>query len=72
MEKTAVVLVKRQVPHPKYKKNITVTTKYLAHNELEDVTVGTVVRIENSARKLSARKRFVVAEICPQDGCMSN
>lgn len=71
MTKTAVVMVKRQVPHPKYKKNMTVTTKYLAHNEMEDVVVGSVVRIENAGRKLSANKRHVVVEICAQDGCQN-
>ncbi len=61
-EKTVVVAVAEHTPHPKYKKIITTTKKYKAHNEELECAVGDEVRlIEN--RPLSKTKLWKVAEI---------
>ena len=61
MTKTVVVRVDRQVMHPKYRRYIRRTTKFMAHDET-GAGVGDKVRIEES-RPLSARKRWRVVEI---------
>jgi len=57
--KTVVVRVARRVMHPVYKKYITRSKKYSAHDEANTFKVGDVVRIEES-RPLSKTKRWVV------------
>jgi small subunit ribosomal protein S17 len=57
--KTVVVRVERRVMHPVYKKYITRSKKYSAHDEANAFKVGDVVRIEES-RPLSKTKRWVV------------
>ncbi|HUK10419.1 MAG TPA: 30S ribosomal protein S17 [Stellaceae bacterium] len=57
--KTVVVRVERRVMHPVYKKYITRSKKYAAHDEANAFKVGDVVRIEES-RPLSKTKRWVV------------
>jgi small subunit ribosomal protein S17 len=61
MQKTVVVRVDRLVKHPKYRRYVRRTSKFMAHNELE-ATVGDKVRIVET-RPLSARKRWRVVEI---------
>jgi small subunit ribosomal protein S17 len=61
MQKTVVVRVDRMVRHPKYRRYVRRTSKFMAHNEL-DATIGDKVRIVET-RPLSARKRWRVAEI---------
>jgi small subunit ribosomal protein S17 len=61
MAKTCVVRVDRLVKHPKYRRYVRRTSKFMAHNELE-ATVGDKVRIVET-RPLSARKRWRVVEI---------
>jgi small subunit ribosomal protein S17 len=61
MTKTVVVRVDRLVKHPKYRRYVRRTSKFMAHNELE-ATVGDKVRIVET-RPLSARKRWRVVEI---------
>ncbi len=61
MTKTVVVRVDRLVKHPKYRRYVRRTSKFMAHNEL-DATVGDKVRIVET-RPLSARKRWRVVEI---------
>lgn len=61
MEKTVVVRVDRMVKHPKYRRYVRRTTKFMAHNEME-ATIGDKVRIVET-RPLSARKRWRVVEI---------
>ena len=48
-DKTVVVLVERQVPHPLYGKNIRRSKKYHAHDEANTAKEGDVVRIEECA-----------------------
>ena len=61
MQKTVVVRVDRRVLHPKYRRYIRRTSKFMAHDELGS-TVGDRVRIVET-RPLSARKRWRVIEI---------
>lgn len=62
MDKTAVVAVVREVPHPRYIKRVRKTKKYFAHDEEEMCNVGDYVEIQPT-RPLSKLKRFKVAEI---------
>ena len=61
MQKTVVVRVDRLVLHPKYRRYVRRTSKFMAHDEL-DAAVGDKVRIVET-RPLSARKRWRVVEI---------
>jgi small subunit ribosomal protein S17 len=61
MTKTVVVRVDRLVRHPKYRRYVRRTSKFVAHDEL-GATVGDKVRIVET-RPLSARKRWRVVEI---------
>jgi small subunit ribosomal protein S17 len=58
-DKTVVVRVERRVMHPVYKKFVTRSKKYAAHDEENRWHVGDSVRIEES-RPLSKTKRWVV------------
>lgn len=62
MQKSIVVAVERRVPHPKYKKYYTRTTKFMAHDEQQQASVGDVVKIMET-RPLSKRKRWRLVEI---------
>ena len=61
MQKTVVVQVDRLVRHPKYRRYVRRTSKFMAHDET-GATVGDKVRIVET-RPLSARKRWRVVEI---------
>ena len=61
MQKTVVVRVDRQVKHPKYRRYVRRTSKFMAHDET-GATSGDKVRIVET-RPLSARKRWRVVEI---------
>ena len=58
-DKTVTVRVERRVMHPIYKKFITHSKKYTAHDEHNQWHVGDLVRIEES-RPISKRKHWVV------------
>ncbi len=58
-DKTVIVHVERRVMHPVYKKFVTRSKKYAAHDEGNVHKIGDVVRIEES-RPISKRKRWVV------------
>jgi small subunit ribosomal protein S17 len=62
MQKSVVVAVERQVRDPLYGKTQRRTSKFVAHNETNDVKVGDRVAIVES-RPLSRRKRWVVTRI---------
>ena len=62
MDKTVVVLVSDKRKHPLYKKTITMSKKYKAHDEANECGVGDKVRIVET-RKLSKSKNWRVAEI---------
>ena len=59
MVDTAVVSVSRYVKHPKYKKYIKRTRRYLAHNPGNRANEGDVVTIR-SCRPLSKNKSFEI------------
>ena len=61
MQKTIVVRVDRLVKHPKYRRYVRRTSKFMAHDEV-GATIGDKVRIVET-RPLSARKRWRVVEI---------
>jgi len=58
-DKTVIVRVERRVMHPVYKKFITRSKKYAAHDEGNYFHAGDKVSIEES-RPLSKRKNWVV------------
>jgi small subunit ribosomal protein S17 len=62
MDKSVVVSVERQVRHGLYGKSQRRTTKFMAHNEGNDVKVGDRVALVES-RPLSRRKRWVVTRV---------
>src|SRR5271156_602359 len=57
--KTVVVRVERRVMHPIYKKFITRSKKYAAHDEDNKFHAGDAVQIEES-RPISKRKSWIV------------
>nr|YP_009511716.1 ribosomal protein S17 [Melanthalia intermedia]AXI97593.1 ribosomal protein S17 [Melanthalia intermedia] len=61
MNKTIVVAVKNKITHKKYKKIVTRTNKYYAHDELNICKIGDAVRIE-SHRPLSKKKHWILIE----------
>ena len=58
-DKTVIVRVERRVMHPIYKKFVTHSKKYAAHDEHNSYRAGDIVRIEES-RPISKRKCWVV------------
>jgi small subunit ribosomal protein S17 len=62
MMKTVVVRVDRLVKHPIYKRYVRKRSKFMAHSEIEGVSIGDQVRIIET-RPLSARKRWRVVEV---------
>ena len=62
MQKTVVVSLVRQVPHPLYKKYFKKTTTFVAHDENSDAKTGDTVRIMET-RPLSKTKRWRVVEV---------
>jgi small subunit ribosomal protein S17 len=62
MDKTTVVQVERKAKHPLYKKTIRRHKKYLAHDEVNECSIGDIVEIL-SCRPMSARKRHRVFRI---------
>ena len=67
MDKTIVVSVERLTRHPLYKRVIRLTTKFKAHDELNDAHTGDTVLIEES-RPLSATKRWRLVSVVQRAG----
>lgn len=61
-DKTVTVNVERRFKHPLYGKVVTVSKRYLAHDEANAYQVGDLVEIAAS-RPISRRKRFVVSRL---------
>ena len=61
MKDTATVSVSAYVKHPKYKKYIVKTKKYLAHDPGNTANVGDKVVIR-STRPISKRKHFEIVK----------
>ncbi len=62
MDKTVVVAISERVKHPLYKKTISRTIKFKAHDENNECGVGDKVLIMET-RPLSKDKRWRVVEI---------
>ena len=62
MEKTVTVTVERRVKHPIYGKFVKKTTKFHAHDEKNECTIGDLVRIMET-RPLSKTKRWRLVEV---------
>ena len=58
-DKTVIVRVERRVMHPIYKKFVSRSKKYAAHDEDNRYRAGDAVRIEES-RPISKRKSWIV------------
>ena len=62
MANTITVAVERRVKHPIYGKFVKKTTKFHAHDEKNECTIGDVVKIMES-RPLSKTKRWRLVEV---------
>lgn len=62
MDKTIAVKIVRRLPHPRYKKYVTLSKKFLAHDAENSCNVGDKVRIVE-CRPLSRRKSWRLMEI---------
>lgn len=60
--KTIIVTVITKKTHPLYKKQYSVTTKFMAHDEANEANEGDKVEI-SSVRPMSARKRFALVKV---------
>lgn len=65
--KTIVITVRARRTHPLYKKQYTVNTKFMAHDEQNQAKTGDLVTIVET-RPLSARKRFKLDKIVERGG----
>jgi small subunit ribosomal protein S17 len=61
-EKTVTVSVEALVRHPKYKKRVRRSKKFMVHDEANEARIGDTVRIIET-RPISARKRWRLANI---------
>jgi small subunit ribosomal protein S17 len=62
MDKTVTVAVERKVKHPIYGKFVKKTTKFHAHDEKNECSIGDLVKIMET-RPLSKTKRWRVVEV---------
>ena len=62
MEKSIVVAVERKVKHPIYGKFVKKTTKFHAHDEKNECSIGDTVKIME-ARPMSKTKRWRLVEV---------
>jgi small subunit ribosomal protein S17 len=62
MDKTITVSVERKVKHPLYGKFVKKSTKFHAHDEKNECSIGDTVKIMES-RPLSKTKRWRLVEV---------
>ena len=62
MAKTITVAIERKVKHPIYGKFVKKTTKFHAHDEKDECSIGDLVKIMES-RPLSKTKRWRLVEV---------
>ena len=62
MDKTITVAVERKVKHPIYGKFVKKTTRFHAHDEKNECSIGDVVKIMET-RPLSKTKRWRLVEV---------
>jgi small subunit ribosomal protein S17 len=61
-DKTITVTIRTRKTHPIYKKQYTVSKKFMAHDEANEAHTGDKVSIEET-RPISRRKRFVLKQV---------
>lgn len=66
-DKTIVITVNTRKTHPIYKKQYSMNTKFMAHDEKNEAKVGDRVVIEET-RPISARKRYSLVKIVERGG----
>lgn len=62
VDKTIVVTVQTRKTHPLYRKQYTVSSKYMAHDEKNEAEVGDKVSITET-RPISKRKRYTLDRV---------
>jgi len=62
MEKTITVTVERKVKHPIYGKFLKKTTKFMAHDEKNECSIGDIVKIMET-RPMSKNKCWRLVEV---------
>ena len=62
MDKSIVVLVERKVKHPLYGKFVKKSTKFHAHDEKNECSIGDTVKIMES-RPMSKTKKWRLVEV---------
>ncbi len=62
MDKTITVKVERRLPHPRYRKYVTLSKKFMAHDSENSCNLGDKVRIVE-CRPMSRHKRWRLFEI---------
>jgi small subunit ribosomal protein S17 len=66
-DKTIVISARERKTHPLYKKQYTINTKFMAHDEKNEAKVGDRVVIVET-RPISARKRFALSKVLERGG----
>lgn len=66
-DKTIVITVTERRTHPVYKKQYSVNTKFMAHDEKNEAKIGDMVMV-SEVRPISARKRFSLSRIIERSG----
>jgi small subunit ribosomal protein S17 len=61
-EKTIIIIVQIRYQHPKYKKTIFKTKRFMAHDEKNQCHPGDIVIIEENA-PISRKKRWILKKI---------
>ncbi len=62
MDKSITVSIERKVKHPMYGKFVKKNTKFMAHDEANDCTIGDTVKIQET-RPMSKNKKWRLVEI---------
>lgn len=71
MQKTRVVAVERSVRHPRYRKYVTLTSKFKAHDEKNEYRAGDKVIIREVSPR-SKDKRWVIVSKAQVDKSVSS
>jgi small subunit ribosomal protein S17 len=66
-DKTVVISVTTRKTHPLYKKQYTVNTKFMVHDEKNEAKVGDLIAAAET-RPLSARKRYILTKVLTKAG----
>lgn len=64
-DKTIVVAIEDRKTHPIYKKQYTMTKRFIAHDAKNEAAIGDTVRISET-RPISKRKHFILTEVISQ------